>query len=286
MISSKKYSLVPRINPILVGFSKLGNIPRDVHAIKWSFEEEPSPWDINILRESLLVVINPSPSLSTSPIKFAVVTIPPQSMPTPVRRKQQRCSQPPSPYKRQILPQLRPLAPKLPGHLDTQMQTFGLQLEHNNTRDEPDAEAPTATTANVEIQHSATLQSDIPSRSSGHDFTSPSLLSPHPTASGLKEKQYAVVANIYSSGVPLPSADDGYSALAYESLPPGAKVVTSESRGLSTQHPPNDNLELQQTIQNRHGQDYSVLTRDIPEVWPAMVQPATSVHQGQCSGIS
>jgi len=197
--------------------------------------------------------------------------------------KQKRCSQPTSPHTQYILPHLRLLAPRPPAHLVSPVQ-HRQQLEHHNIRDEQDSEAPTDTTA-VNIQHSAASQSDIPSLSSGHGFTPPPLLSPHPTASGLEEKQYTVVApgnNIYFSRVPLPLADDGYPELSYGNLPSGAPVVTSESRGLSTQYPPNGNLQLQATIQHRRGQDYLVPTPDSPEALGAIVQSTIGVHQGQC----
>jgi len=187
-------------------------------------------------------------------------------------------------HKRHIPPQLRLLAPKSSlSHSVSPVQ----QLERHNIWDEQDTEAPPTATTNVKLQHPATLQLYIPSvPNSGHDLTSPPLLSPDATVSSLEGKQDEVVApctNIYSSRVPLPPANDSLPELARGNLFPGARAATSESYGLSTQHPSYDNLQLQETTQNRQGQDYGIPTLGTPEVWTAMVQPTMGDHQSPCS---
>jgi len=166
-----------------------------------------------------------------------------------------------------ILPQLRRLAPKA-----SPVQRR-LQLEHHNIWDEQDTEAPpTATT-------------DIPSvPNSGHVLTSPPPLSPDSTVSSLERKQYAVVApctNAYSNRAPLSSANDSLPELACGNLLSG--VVTRESRDPPTRYSPYGDLQLQEAIQNRQGQDYWIPMLGTPEVWTAMVLPTIGVHQSPCS---
>jgi len=163
---------------------------------------------------------------------------------------QQRCSRDPS---RHIPPRLRPLAPKLP-------VSHRLELEHYNIGDEQDTEVPVMHTANVWLQHSAISQPYIAPAPSSHDLTSFTLLSP------------------------LTSPDDDFPQLACGNLLSGAPVVTNSH----TEHSPYGNLQLQETIQNRQGQDYWI--PGIPElhtpedaVWTGMAQPTIGFHQGQYS---
>lgn len=188
----------------------------------------------------------------------------------------------PSPYKRHIFPQLRPLAPKVKASSFHQVSPaqHRRQLQHHNIRKKQDTAASPATTANVKLKQRETSQSYFPSVSSshGHDFTPSPLLPPDPTDSSLERKQYAVVTpctKIYSNSVPSTSADDSIAELAPGNLLSGALMVASESHGLSNQHPPYDNLQLQETVQNQQGQDYWTPTLD------SLMQSTVDAHQNQ-----
>jgi len=196
------------------------------------------------------------------------------------RKAQKCCSQPPSQYN---LPQLRPLAPKLPGHPVSPVQ-HRPQLEHQNIRNEQDTEALTTHKADFGLQHPATSQPYIPSVPSSHDFTLPSLLSPNTTFTNLERKQPVVVnpcTNIYSDRFLLTSAYGGFQGLAQGNLASG--VDTHGSVDLSTQHLLYGDLQLQETTQNPQGQNFWMPTLHAPEdsVWVAMAQPTIGVDQGQ-----
>jgi len=190
-------------------------------------------------------------------------------------------------HRRHIFPQLRLLAPKaLLSHSVSPVQ-HRPQLEHHSIRDEQDTKAPSGPTANVKLQHRA-AQPYIPlkSVSPAHDSTSPPLLSHDSTVLSPKQAQHSVVApstSTYSNRVPLSLADNDSPQLVCGNLLSG--VVTRETLGLPTQHAPYSNLQLQETIQNRQGQDYWIptLNRDTPEVLQAMMQPTIGVHQSLCS---
>ena len=151
----------------------------------------------------------------------------------------------------------------------------GLELEHNNVLDEDD---PAAAWTNAKSGHPETSQLYTPSVPYSSGFTPFSLLLPH---SGLKYSVADPCANIYSDGISLTSADD---SLALSNLLFGAPVVSSESLGLLSQHPPYGNLQLWETIQYQYSQDNWVQTLGAPEVpvWTAVAQPVISVHDSQC----
>ncbi|KAF8427033.1 hypothetical protein EV426DRAFT_429857 [Tirmania nivea] len=164
-------------------------------------------------------------------------------------RRSKRSSQL-SPHERQRANQTkrqRLLAPKTSPCYPVQ---YSLQLAHNSIQVEQDTEAPPTT-----------LQSciQLSSVSSGYEFTSPPLLPPGSTVLSLGQKQYAVVA-------------------------PESVVDTHRSVALSTQEIPFGNLQLQETMKKRHGEDGEDPWRPAfhaPEdaVWTAMSQLTTGVHQ-------
>ena len=187
---------------------------------------------------------------------------------------------------------LRPIAPKVPSHPVLPVQ-HSLAFNYN-IRDEQHTEGPTVATANVPLQHQAAPQPYMPPIPSSHDS---SCLSPNYRVTSLERQQHVVVApptNIYSNRVSVTPVDDGYSDLAPENLPSGARVVTSESASLSAEYSPYGNLQLQETSQNQQGQSYWIPTPDTQEVcspgyqkvWTAMVQPTIGVHQRQCSKLN
>jgi len=193
---------------------------------------------------------------------------------TRIRKRQQHCSQHTSPHKQHILPQLRLLAleskasPCRPGR-------HRLQPKHNNIRDEKDTEAPVAN-----IEHPA-----LKSASSGHGYTSSSILPPDPASPNVERKQSAAVCpKIRPNRVALTLANDDLPEAASRNLLAGAPAVTHEGLGLWTLHPPYGNIQHQEITQNRDGRDYWIPTLDAPEVAirTATAQPTVGIHQSQC----
>jgi len=166
-----------------------------------------------------------------------------------IRKRRRRCSELP-PHNRHIAPQPRPLTPKskaLPVTPVHHRQTVG----RNNIQEHQLTEG--ARPANeVDIQQSATSVTPSSPLQPGHTFLSP------------EKTQQSVVApstSTYSNRVPLSLADNG------------------------SPEPVRGNLQLQETVQNRQGQDYWVSTLNAPEgaVLTGMVQPTIGIHQGRCS---
>jgi len=179
----------------------------------------------------------------------------------------------PSPQQWDIPRQLRLLAPKgkaLPCHPETPVQDQQPTEGHD-----------------VNLQQSVTSQSYVPLKpvSCSHGFTSAS--SPHPdhTFSNLERTQHSVVApytNFNSNRVPPTWANDGSPELARGNLVSGV----DETLGLSTQNLLYGNLQLQETIQSRHGggsEDHWLPMHHALEdaVWAAMAQPTIAVYQSQ-----
>jgi len=193
-------------------------------------------------------------------------------------KRQRCCSQHSSPHHRHALRLLAPKGQALPCHPERPV-LHKQQLGHNNTQVRQHTEEANG----VNLQQSATSHSGIPLKpvSSGHNFTPSYLLQPGRTFSSLERKKYSAAApcaNIYSNGMPLTPAGDGFP----ENLLVG--VVTRENPGLST-YLPYGHLQPQGTIQNQHSGDYCIPIPDAPEdlVWAAMEQPTIDVHQGQHS---
>ena len=181
-----------------------------------------------------------------------------------------------SPHKRHTLPQLRPLAPKLPFHPELSMQRRS-QLEHNSIRDRD----PTIHTDNFKLQHPAASQSDVYLKSvaSCHNFTSPFLSQPDRTFSSVEWD---------SSRVPFTSIDDGFPELVSGNLVSGVFThgsLVSEPLclGLPTHHLPDSNLQFPETIQKRHGGDYCIPIFDALKDTVLTAQPTIGVLQSQCS---
>ena len=169
-------------------------------------------------------------------------------------------------------PLLAPKGKASPSHPETPV----LQLENNNTRDEQD----TVPSTHVNLQRLAFSQSHIPVVSSGYDFTLPPLFPPDSVVPGPERKQYATIyPNIYTNGASLALANDSLPGFTPRNLLSGAQAMNSKSLDSSTQHPPYDNLQLQETIPNWQSQDYWIPPLNTPEVWPAPI----GVHQRQCS---
>jgi len=197
----------------------------------------------------------------------------------PIRKRQQHCSQHPSPHKRNITPQLRLLAPKgnaLPSHPET---TVKYRL-HNNIKSTEGSDHAN----DVNLQQSATSQTSTPA-SSSHNFTLSPLLWPGRTFSSLEQEQDSAVApypNTYANW-PLASVGRRFPELSLRDQFPRVDIL--QSHGLSTHHLPDGNLQLQETTQNHHGEPYLIPMLDSPEdaAWATMVQPTIGVHQSQCS---
>lgn len=83
--------------------------------------------------------------------------------------------------------------------------------------------------------------------------------------------------------MPVTSADNGFPELAPQNTNIFSGVVTRQNHGLSTHDTPYHNLQLLETIPNRHGEDYDIPTLDVLEgaVWTTMTQPTINVHQNQ-----
>jgi len=177
-------------------------------------------------------------------------------------------------------PHNRPLAPKGKVSSEPPVQHTGL----NNTQDQQPTEGPDPAN-DVKFQPRATSQSHIPleSGSSNHGFTSSSALWSDRTFSSLERKLDSAVApysNIYSNKMPSTPADDGFPEPA--SRNPFSGVAAGESHGFSTHHLQYDNLQVQQSIQNRHGEQYLTPTLNTPEdaVWIGITQPTMDVYEG------
>jgi len=150
----------------------------------------------------------------------------------PIRKQQIVKPRSRLPYEREILPQLRLLAPKSKAQPPHRVQ-HRLQLVHNNIRDKRDTEAPAAATVNVK---------------------------------------------------PRTSADDGFPELSPGNLPSGARLVTYEGLGPSTQYLPYGSSQRQETTQDRYDGDcIPMLNAPDDEVWTNIVQPAIGIYQSQCS---
>jgi len=189
------------------------------------------------------------------------------------------------------LPQLRSLAPKSSCHTVSPVQ-HRLQLEHHNIPDEQDTEAQQdteapaamATTTNIKPQHPAISQPYCPIESTcSYDVTLSSLLPINSMALSCERNQCVELApctNICSNRLPLTSEVGSFPELIC-----GNQVSGVDTREIITQHILYRDLQLQETIQNRHGQDCWIPTLNAPEdgVWTVMEQPTIEVHQGQYS---
>lgn len=143
----------------------------------------------------------------------------------------------------------------------------------------------------VNLQQSATSPLYFPLKpvSSGYGFTSFSPFQPDHTFSNLERTHHAAVApstNIYSNRGPSTPTYAGFPEIAAGDLV--SRVDTYGSVGPSTQQLSYGNVNHQETINNRHGEDseaYWIPMHHAPGdvVWTAKAQPAIGVHQSQCS---